>query len=162
LHATPPGSGAADSLELVFMGCNRNDYELTGDGFVTRLTVGGRAVGQGARERSVHLGTRDTSRFSVTLALGPDGLVADAEKAPFDIAGTSELRTPIGIRRLDFRLHGKVQRKGSAFEWLEEGQTSCRPGLSTLPAEFVRVPAPIREDSPHAEPGHHPGGHDRP
>jgi hypothetical protein len=160
LHQQGPGSGGADSLELVFIGCNRNDYELTGDAFATRLAVAGRMVGQGERDRPVHLALRDTSRFSVMLALPPEGVAADGARVPFDIAGSSAVQTPIGVRQVDFRLHGKVQRKGDELEWQEEGRESCRPGLSSLPYQFLAAPPAMRPDPP-ARPGP-PGNSDRP
>ena len=140
-------AGAQDSLELVFLGCNRNDYELTGDGFATRLAVGGKTVGQGERDRPIHLALRDTLRFSVMLAVQPEGVGAEGQRVPFDINGTSEMQTPIGVRKVDFRLHGKLERKGEAWQWMEEGRGSCRPGLAALPPEFVQPPPPIRDDS---------------
>jgi hypothetical protein len=162
LHPQDPGSGAADSLELVFIGCNLNDYELTGDGFMTRLAVAGRTIGQGERERPVHLAVRDTSRFSVMLALAPEGVTAEGDRVPFDIAGSSEMRTPIGTRRVDFRMHGKVQRRGEQLEWREEGRGSCRPGLAALPPEFVQAPPAIKDDSRRERPGRYQGSSDRP
>jgi len=162
LHQQEPGTDGADSLELTFIGCNRNDYELTGDAFATRLAVGGRTVGQGERDRPVHLAVRDTSRFSVMLALSPEGVASGGDRLPFDIAGTSSVRTPIGVRQVDFRLHGKVQRRGDALEWQEESRGSCRPGLSALPPEFVRAPPPIRDDSRREQPGRYHGSGDQP
>jgi hypothetical protein len=163
LHQQEPGSGGADSLELVFIGCNRNDYELTGDAFATRLAIAGRTVGQGERDRPVHLAVRDTSRFTVMLALAPEGVALDGARVPFDIAGSSAIHTPIGVRQVDFRLHGKVLRRGDALEWLEEGRGSCRPGLSALPPEFVQAPPPIRDDSPRRDsPGRYHGSGDQP
>lgn len=150
-------AGAADSLELVFVGCNRNDYELTGDAFATRLAVGGRTVGQGERDRPVHLAVRDTSRFSVMLALAPEGVGGAGDRVPFAIAGTSEMRTPIGIRRVDFQLRGKVRRQGEAWQWMEEGTGACHPGLSALPPEFVQAPPAMRDDSRREGPGRYSG-----
>jgi hypothetical protein len=147
LHPQDPDAGGSDSLELVFVGCNRNDYELTGDAFATSLAVGGRTVGQGERDRPVHLPVRDTSRFSVMLALPPEGVAADGDRVPFAIAGSSDVLTPIGIRKVDFRLHGRMQRRGETWEWQEEGAGGCRPGLSALPFEFIQPPPPIRDDS---------------
>jgi len=151
LHQQQPGTGGADSLELIFIGCNRNDYELTGDGFATRLAVAGRTVGEGERDRPVHLSLRDTSRFSVMLALSPEGVDADGARVPFDIAGSGAMRTPIGVRQVGFRLHGKVQRKGDELEWQEEGRESCRPGLSALPNQFLADP-PMMRGEPDARP----------
>jgi len=146
-------AGAADSLELLFIGCNRNDYELTGDGFVTRLAVAGRTVGQGERDRPVRLAVRDTSRFSVMLALEPEGVGTEGDRVPFAIAGTSEMHTPIGIRRVDFQLRGKVRRQGETWQWMEEGIGSCRPGLSALPPEFVQAPPAMQDNSRRDRPG---------
>lgn len=149
--------GSSDSLELVFIGCNRNDYELTGDAFSTWLAVAGKTVGRGQRDRPVHLSMRDTSRFSVMLALQPEGVGTAMDRVPFAIAGSSEVHTPIGIRRVAFQLHGKVQRQGEVWQWLEEGRGSCRPGLSALPPEFVQAPPAIRDDSPRERPGRYSG-----
>lgn len=142
-------AGARDSLELVLVGCNRNDFEITGDGFATSLDLGGRVVGEGERDRPIHLALRDTSQFTVMLALMPEGMNPDGDRVPFAIKGSSEVQTPIGLRKIDFRLHGKLERKGEVWRWMEEGGTACRPGLAAIPPEFVapRRP-PIRQDDP--------------
>lgn len=152
-------AGGRDSLELVFVGCNRNDFELTGDGFATKLDIAGRIVGEGERDRPVHLALRDTSRFTVMLALMPEGMDSPGDRVPFAINGSSEVRTPIGLRKVDFKLHGKVQKKGQVWQWLEEGGRACRPGLAAVPPEFVapRRP-PIRpDDAPRDRPSRLPG-----
>lgn len=149
-------AGARDSLELVFVGCNRNDFELTGDGFATKLDLGGRIVGEGERDRPVHLALRDTSRFTVMLALMPEGMDAPGDRVPFSINGSSEVQTPIGLRKVDFKLHGKVQKKGEVWQWMEEGTRACRPGLAAIPPEFVaprRPPMRPSDDGGRGMPG---------
>lgn len=152
--------GGRDSLELVLVGCNRNDFELTGDAFNTKLDLNGRRVGEGERDRPIHLPLRDTSQFSVMLAIMPEGMNPGGDRVPFAINGSSDVQTPIGVRRVDFKLHGRLQRKGDAWQWFEEGMVACRPGLAAMPPEFVapRRP-PIRPDDPdRGRPSRLPGG----
>jgi hypothetical protein len=141
---TPHPQAGADSLELSLVGCNLNDYDLTGDTFAARLLLGGHLVGQGERDRPIHLSVRDSIRFSVmlgvdSLALRPTG------DLPFAIAAKTALRTPIGVRQVAFRLSGKVRQASDGWEWKEEGYGLCRPGLVAIPPQFSQ---PVVNDAP--------------
>jgi hypothetical protein len=140
------GQGLADSLELVFVGCNRNDYDLMGEGFVTRLAVDGKTIGEGARVEPVRLVTRDTSRFTVTVPLRDSSFATDRKSRRFEIVAHSDVRTPIGNRPVDLRVRGRVrQGAGENLDWYAETNPLCRPGLSQLPASFdPRASEPIK------------------
>ncbi len=137
----PHPQQGADSLELSFVACNLNDYELTSQTFVARLLLGGHPAGLGEGDHPIHLGVRDSSRFNVMLAVPPEAL-APAE-VPFAIAAKLELTTPMGDREVNLKLRGKVRRTKDQVEWREEGYGLCRPGLVALPPSFTeRVDPP--------------------
>lgn len=137
----PHPQAGADSLELSFVACNLNDYELTGQTFVARLLLAGQPAGLGAGDHPIHLGVRDSSRFNVMLAV-PPGTLEPAE-VPFAIAAKIDLATPMGNREVNLKLRGKVRRAKDKVEWREEGYGLCRPGLVALPPSFTeRVDPP--------------------
>ncbi len=145
------GAGASDSLELLFLGCNRNDYDLMSDGFTARLALSGRTVAEGMREQPVFLGTRDTSSFVIVMPLQPSDLGAPNLVLPFELNGTGVVHTPIGNRPVRFQLRGRVDSHGTGMRWLGEGAVPCRPGLSQLPGIFDRrVPAAGEDSTPPA------------
>ncbi|HXG45975.1 MAG TPA: hypothetical protein VNJ71_14580 [Gemmatimonadales bacterium] len=133
-----PAPGGRDSLELVFSGCNLNDFDLVGEGFEARLVLADRQVGTGRREHPYYLHTRDTSRVIVTLALDDDWLeAAGASGVRFELLAELLLLSPAGERRVGFRKQGTLigGAQGLAIHGL--GQRPCRPGLSQLPSVFV-------------------------
>lgn len=142
---TPHPQAGADSLELSFVGCNVNDYELTSETFVAQLMLGGQSVGKGERERPIHIGTRDSLRFTVMLGVDRTALEPNRE-VPFSIAAMTSIRTPIGLRDLAFRLRGKVRPLKDHTEWKEDGFGLCRPGVVAIPPQFTQ---PVtRENAP--------------
>lgn len=154
----PTGGGTADSLDLVFTGCNRNDYDLLGDGFTAQLAVSGRTIGQGAREQPILLTTRDTSSFTVTLPLQVENLAVSATRVPFELDTRSMLHTPMGDRPLAFHVRGRVDFSDTTSRWFAEAGPACRPGLSQLPGEFDRrVPLARPADEPPRIPMQGPG-----
>jgi hypothetical protein len=159
VRRSPSGAPPSDSLDLVFVGCNRNDYDLLGEGFTTRLAVDGHTIGQGAREQPVLLATRDTSSFVVTVPLQSQTLAGGTTRAPFELSSRSMVRTPMGDRPVAFRLHGRVDLNDSSSLWMTEGAPICRPGVSQLPGVFDRrVPLSTpREEPPRAPPMPAPG-----
>lgn len=125
----------ADSLELSFVGCNLNDYDLTGESFAANLLLGGRLMGRGERDRPLHLSVRDSLRFSVMFGVEQAALQPSAE-VPFAIAGNTQMRTPMGLRTVGFKLRGKVRKAKDQWEWKEDGFGLCRPGLVAIPPQF--------------------------
>jgi hypothetical protein len=152
------GAAPSDSLDLVFIGCNRNDYDLLGDGFTAQLAVSGRTIGQGAREQPILLTTRDTSSFTVTLPLQIENLAISASRASFELNSQSTLHTPMGDRPLAFHVRGRVDFSDTTSRWFAEAGPACRPGLSQLPGEFDRrVPLARPGDDPPRIPAQSPG-----
>lgn len=147
------GQGASDSLELQFMGCNRNDYDLLSERFQARLTVAGMAAVAGAREQPVFLGTRDTSSFVITVPVKGEELEARGKPRRFEVAGQSVVRTPIGNRPVQFRLRGQVESGASGLRWVGAFGLACRPGVTALPGIFDRrAPLSGEEDTTRARP----------
>lgn len=144
----PHPQPGADSLELSFIACNLNDYELTSESFIARLLLGGQPAGQGEGEHPIHMGVRDSSRFNVMLAVVPAAL--EPSEVPFAIAAKLELATPMGTREVALKLRGKVRRTKDRVEWREEGYGLCRPGLVALPPSFTERVEPERW---HRKPG---------
>ncbi len=132
-------NGAADSLELVLVGCNLNDYDLTGQSVRSRLAINGQTVAEGVSDRRILLATRDTSRFSVSLPLPEVLRTADGTPQAFELLVASVVQTPLGQRDLTYSLRGQVQRSGDNLAWRVEVGKSCRPGGSALPNQFERT-----------------------
>ncbi len=140
------GAGGGDSLELEFLGCNRNDYDLLGERFRLRLARSGSVVAEGTRDQPIFLGTRDTSSFVVVLPLWAARLGADSAAGPFELSATSVVHTPIGDRDVAFRLRGRVEAGDTGYRWRAENPI-CRPGLSVLPGRFDRRALGSDEDT---------------
>jgi hypothetical protein len=138
VRRTPAGAASGDSLDLVFVACNRNDYDLLGEGFTTLLAVSGRTIGEGAREQPVLLATRDTSSFTVTVPLQRQNLATNVLRAPFQLSSHSMVRTPMGDRPVVFSLHGRVDLTDTSAQWSTERAPDCHPGASQLPGLFDR------------------------
>lgn len=130
--------GSADSLELDFLGCNRNDYDLMSDGLSARLDVAGRTVAMGARDQPVFMGTRDTSGFIIVVPLHESSVAHPASSARYELSGSGTIHAPMGNRPVNFRLRGRIEPNGEGVRWLGEGSVACRPGLSQLPGQFTR------------------------
>jgi len=138
---------SSDSLELVLVGCNLNDYDLTGENVRSRLAINGETVAEGVTDRRILLATRDTSRFTVLLPLSGVMRTVDGSPRQFDLLVASVVRTPLGARDLSYSLRGQVQRTGDILAWRVDVGHSCRPGASALPNQFERsVPIDLRHD----------------
>jgi hypothetical protein len=144
-----------DSVELRITGCNRNDFELMGVGFEARLNVDGRLVGSGLHENAYQLGTRDSTSFTVVL---PVESVEDFTppvdgKSPYELVGSTTVKTPIGDRRVDLRQEGEVRRGADGLQWRARNIVACRPGQSTLPGNWdTRTTLPGPEGIPQVPP----------
>lgn len=134
----PGDPTAGDSLEMVLVGCNLNDYDLIGASVRSRLAIAGQTVSEGVTDRRILLATRDTSRFIVMLPLSNIMTTADGTARPFELVVASVVRTPLGDRDLSYSLRGQVQRTGDNLAWRVEVGTSCKPGASVLPVRFDR------------------------
>lgn len=131
------GQVQGDSLEFVVVGCNLNDYDLSGDTLRSTLSVDGRKVGESVTIRPMLLASRDTSRFSVTVPLTPL-TPSQGQARPFELLLVSTLRTPLGVRDLSYRLMGEVQVSAEQFVWRVPENRGCKPGGSVLPGVFDR------------------------
>jgi hypothetical protein len=144
-YATDLAAGA-DSLELLFLGCNRNDYDLMSDNFSAQMAVSGRTVAVGTREQPVFLGTRDTSSFVVVIPLQQTALARGSSTVPFELQASGVLRTPIGNRDVNYRFKGRVETVADGVHWRGDAGPTCRPGLSQVQGVFDRR-APLSGDS---------------
>ncbi len=130
--------GTADSAELMFIGCNLNDFDLTETSFLTRLAINGQSAGEGDHGQTIYLDTRGAKQFSVVVPLAP-GALPDRGARPFEIQATSQVKTPIGDRAIAVKLAGHVERQGDQLNWRMKPQV-CKPGSSVLPASFDTRP----------------------
>jgi hypothetical protein len=130
-----------DSVELMFIGCNLNDYDITETSFLTRLAINGKTAGEGDHGQTVFLDTRGAKQFSVVVPLATEALPEDRGTRPFEVLATSQVKTPIGDRAIAVKLAGQVQRQGDQLNWLMKPQV-CKPGSSILPASFDTRPIP--------------------
>ncbi|MEO8138812.1 MAG: hypothetical protein ABI742_04145 [Gemmatimonadota bacterium] len=159
-----PGASQSDSLDLVYVGCNRNDYDLLGEGFTALLAVGGQTIGEGARAQPILLATRDSSSFTVTVPLQREDFATHGTRAPFELSSHSMVHTPMGDRPVAFTVHGRVDLSDTTARWAAEGGPVCRPGVSQLPGMFDRrVPlVPPKDQPPRMPAGPGPGGNPTP
>ena len=147
-------------MELVFAGCNRNDYEVVGESLHTSLSVDGHRVAQGRRDQPYRIATRDSAPVSVTLAVQGDW-VYSASEFPVELESEVLLKLPNGERRYLLSQKGTLMmRDGKALLRVAEGRR-CRPGSSVLPGQFSRPvdierPDPIRPVPSSIGPGDQP------
>lgn len=144
-----------DSVELRITGCNRNDFELMGVGFEARLNVDGRVVGSGRHENAYQLGTRDSTSFTVVLPVASveDLTPPENGKSPYELIGTTMVKTPIGDRRVGLRQEGEVRRGTDGLQWQARNVVACRPGQSSLPGNWnTRTTLPGPEGIPDVPP----------
>jgi hypothetical protein len=160
LRAGPDTGARADSMELVFAGCNRNDYEVVGESLHTSLNVDGHRVAQGRRDEPYRIATRDSASVSVTLAMQGDW-IQGATELPVELESEVLLKLPNGERRYVLSQKGTlVMKDGKAVLRVAEGRR-CRPGTSVLPGQFSRPvdierPEPIRPVPNPVGPGNSP------
>lgn len=135
----------ADTLQLVFTGCNLNDFNVEGLTVEGRLLVDGDPVGSLWSARPFTLKMRDSADVVVPLEIpradeprvhskGDDLLSAD-----YELNGRVEVNTPIGIRRVRLRQVGAVRfdSAGVASGWTVRNAKPCKPGQSVLPGQGV-------------------------
>jgi len=156
---TDSGAGA-DSMELVFAGCNRNDYEVVGESLSTSLHVDGHKVAQGRRDQPYRIATRDSAPVSITLAMQGDWIFG-ATELPVEVESEVLLRVPNGEKRYALSQKGILMMKeGKAVLRVAEARR-CHPGTSALPGQFSRPvdierPEPIRPFPTSPGPGNQP------
>jgi hypothetical protein len=149
-------SGAADSVQLTFIGCNLNDFDITETSFATTLSIGGKSAGPGDHGQTIYLGTRDTSRFSVMVPVHNAALPEGPSAHPFEIKAVSQVVTPIGQRAINVQMAGFVDRQNGQLNWRMKPQ-GCKPGTSTLPASFDTRPIPPEYERERPQPTRLPG-----
>jgi hypothetical protein len=137
-----------DSLDLVFASCNRNDYDLLGEEFATRIRVDGHDVGEGRRDQPYRLATRDSAPVTVTLALQQTWIPGETE-LPVEVESDLLVRLPKGERRFAVIQRGTLVRQQGAIVLKGIRTSRCLPGRSSLPGQFTRPvgiggPEPIR------------------
>jgi hypothetical protein len=145
--------GTKDSVELMFIGCNLNDFDITETSFLTKLAIGGQSAGEGDHGSTIYLGTRGEKQFSVVVPLATEALPEDQAMRPFEVLAVSQVKTPIGDRAIPVKMAGEVTRTGEQLNWRMKPQ-ACKPGTSTLPASFDTRPIPpeIQRDRPQGIP----------
>ena len=145
----PGASGPeADSLNLVFLACNRNDYDLQLQRVSARLEVTGRATSPTGRADHYTLPTRTMSEILVTISLAGSAIAADQVHRSFELLGETTVRTPSGDRLVSWRQRGSVWKSGDSLRWVGERGVACRPGLSQLPSYFtppMKLGPPLEE-----------------
>ena len=160
LRSGPDSRAGADSMELVFAGCNRNDYEVVGESLSTSLHVDGHKVAQGRRDQPYRIATRDSAPVSITLAMQGDWIYG-ATELPVEVESELLLKLPNGERRYAMSQKGILTMKeGKAVLRVAEARR-CRPGTSALPGQFSRPvdierPEPIRPFPTSPGPGNQP------
>lgn len=160
LRSGPDSGAGADSMDLVFAGCNRNDYEVVGESLLTSLHVDGHKVAQGRRDQPYRIATRDSAPVMVTLAMQGDWIYGTTA-LPVELESEVLLKLPNGERRYVLSQKGTlVMKEGKPVLKVAEGRR-CRPGSSVLPGQFSRPvdmerPEPIRPVPNAPGPGNQP------
>ena len=133
----------ADTLQLVFTGCNLNDFNVDGLTVQARLVINGTPVGAVWSDRKFTLKMRDSADVAVQLEIprpaGPpvhakgDGML----DTKYELNGVVELATPIGVRSVQLRQRGEVRfdSAGVASGWTVRNARPCRPGQSIMPGQ---------------------------
>jgi hypothetical protein len=148
----PGGAGAQpDSLNLVFLACNRNDFDLQLPRVAARLSVVGRGSSPTGSAANYTLPTRTVSEVVVTVSLADSLMAMDQVHRRFDLQGETTVSTPSGDRLVVWKQRGSVWRTGDSLHWVGEQGIPCRPGLSQLPSYFTPPPPiapPVVDDPP--------------
>ena len=145
----PDSYGAeADSLNLVFLACNRNDFDLQLRSVSAQFAVTGRAPSPAGHAAHYTLPTRTMSEIVVTVSLADSALAADQVHRRFELVGETTVSTPSGDRLVAWKQHGSVWKSGDSLHWAGERGLACRPGLSQLPSNFnqPKIVAPVIEE----------------
>lgn len=134
-----------DTLEMVLVACNRNEFTLTGSAIEVSVQVDGRTVSQGRSERSFVLPLRDSTAVTVPIAIAREQLrgigAAGAQPVRFRLLGRGVVRTPLGVRRVPFGFSGALRfPEGAESTAVERSGPPCRPGRSTIPPGGPWVP----------------------
>ena len=151
----PGASGpAADSFNLVFLACNRNDFDLLLQRVSARLEIPGQNASRAESADHYTLPTRTMSEILVSVALADSMIASDKVHRRFAVAGETTVSTPSGDRVVSWQQHGLVWRAGDSVGWIGEGGVVCRPGLSQLPTHFTRprLAPPTAEPPPRVLP----------
>ncbi|MEO8634211.1 MAG: hypothetical protein ABI587_02935 [Gemmatimonadales bacterium] len=127
-------------MNLVFLACNRNDYDLQLRRVSARLAVTGRAASPLGRSDNYTLPTRTMSEIMVTVSLADSAIAADQEHRRFELLGETTVTTPGGDRVVAWQQRGQVWKRGDSLHWVGEQGVACRPGLSQLPTYFAPLP----------------------
>jgi hypothetical protein len=159
----------ADTLQLVFTGCNLNDFNIDGLTVQARLLVNGTPVGAVWSDQKFTLKMRDSADVPVPLEIprpaGPpvhakgDGLLS----TQYEINGIVEVATPIGVRSVKLHQKGDVRfdSAGVASGWTVRDAHPCHPGQSVLPGQGVAprvlVDTMFRPQMPTGLPTNRPG-----
>ncbi len=147
----PGASGPeGDSLNLVFLACNRNDYDLQLQHTSAQLAVTGHATSRSGRADHYTLPTRTMSEIQVTVVLADSAIAADKVHRRFVLLGETTVSMPAGDRLVAWKQRGSVWKSGDSLHWAGERGVACRPGLSQLPSRFVppKIVAPVIEEPP--------------
>jgi hypothetical protein len=135
----------ADTLLIVFTGCNLNDFNIDGLTVQARLLVNGAPIGAVWSDRKFTLKMRDSADVSVPLEIprpaGPpvhakgDGML----DTQYELNGMVEVATPIGVRSVKLHQQGDVRfdSAGAPSGWTVRNARPCRPGQSVLPGQGV-------------------------
>ena len=145
----PGASGPeGDSLNLIFLACNRNDYDLQLQHVSAQLAVTGHATSPSGRADHYTLPTRTMSEIQVTVALADSAIAADKVHRRFELLGETTVSTPAGDRLVAWKQRGTVWKSGDTLYWTGEQGLACRPGLSQLPPNFTqpKIIAPVIEE----------------
>lgn len=150
----------ADTLQLILVGCNLNDFDLDGLTLEGHLIVNDMPVGVFQSDRSFAMKMRDSVELMVALempraseppvhAKGDDMLTAK-----YELNGKVDVSTPIGVRRVAIHQLGDVRfdSAGQTSGWTVRNARLCRPGMSMLPGQSgkprVIVDTMFRPDAP--------------
>jgi len=135
----------ADTLQLVFTGCNLNDFNVDGLTVQARLLIDGTPIGAVWFDQKFTLKMRDSADVTVPLQIPrPAGPPVHAKgddllDTKYELNGMVEVATPIGVRSVKLHQQGDVRfdSAGVPSGWTVRNARACRPGQSVLPGQGV-------------------------
>ena len=136
----------ADTLQVVLTACNLNDFSVDALNIEGRLLVDGTPVGNLRSTKGYTLKFRDSADVVVNLQIPrPDGPPIHAKgddmiTAEYEMNGSVQLSTPIGVRKVALHQRGDVRfdSAGVASGWTVRNARPCKPGQSTYNIQNVK------------------------
>lgn len=137
----------ADTLQVVLTGCNLNDFNVDGLTIDGTLKVDGVAMGVLRSPQPFTMKLRDSTDVSVPLEIPRadeppvHAKGDDMVTAKYELTGSVQLQTPIGLRKVVLHQLGGVRfdSAGTPSGWTVSNARPCKPGQSVIPGQSIKT-----------------------